>query len=731
MANAGTGDATEEGTGREKSYRLLNDQPAERIDGDLLGMTEIAAGVASVLVASITSSPFVLAIDASWGMGKSTLLRQIEYQLGGKPGIVKLRFNAWTAEGENALEGLIKAVLGKLDRNVLRRWVRWLARQQSVVGIARLVFGLVARFFGVARLVDELWERMAVDAKSRNELRDLINKMLTDWISRDGKRDPDRALVVFIDDLDRCSDDVVVKVCEAVKLYLDAPGLIFVIACDQSVLARGVPLSPRGEINEGRAYLEKIVQVAYRMPPPEGDQIKELIRAYAQKSGTAELFNETVTNILAEGTSRNPRKIKRIINSFVLEYRLDPAWRQPPLGSWLLVTAILLQHLYTSFYELLVSEHSGANPIGEFLDYVQLREKASEAPANSDDPYWETVRRSCKAHRLQLPEELPIHIEKLTGMLELLEHELPEGFPILARNFAFITLMRRIEEADADDAFRAQLVRRPLATASDHDLTPAKPQGALAGWRIVCVDDNPDSLAGLVQMLKGLGASVKVHSGPAGADPEVQRWKPHAVISDITRGEDPAAGFTHVSQLRESGYDGPVVFFTARVTPERRRRAEELGALDVVTTERAVIDALVPPKLTAYHRDMPDGAHRIDWEWEEIVLVCDLVAQNDWRQLDASDPRVRELSGLLQRMSMHPLQARLPSFRNAASVALKTYNIATVHPNYLGPPGNGSILDKRVLDEFLDDPEQMHRYAQSLRQAAERDEPVRQPPFAS
>ena len=47
---------------------------------------------------------------------------------------------------------------------------------------------------------------------------------------------------------------------------------------------------------------------------------------------------------------------------------------------------------------------------------------------------------------------------------------------------------------------------------------------------------------------------------------------------------------------------------------------------------------------TAYHRDMPDGPdgpHRIDWEWEEIVLACDLVAQNDWRQLDASDYRVR------------------------------------------------------------------------------------------
>ena len=35
-------------------------------------------------------------------------------------------------------------------------------------------------------------------------------------------------------------------------------------------------------------------------------------------------------------------------------------------------------------------------------------------------------------------------------------------------------------------------------------------------------------------------------------------------------------------------------------------------------------------KRNRYHREMPDGPHRIDWEWEEIVLACDLVAQNGW-----------------------------------------------------------------------------------------------------
>lgn len=447
-----------------REYFLLNDQPVDQVEDDPLGMADIAAGIASVLAASVRSSPFVLAVDAGWGMGKSTLLRQIEKHLADNPQIIKLRYNAWTAEGGNALEGLIKAVLGELDRNVLRRWVRKLARQQRLMGIAWLAFGAAARFFGVTRMVDELWSRLAVDAKSRNELRGVIHGMLSDWISATGVSDPDRALVVFIDDLDRCSDEVVVKICEAVKLYLDAPGLIFVIACDQSVLARGVASSARGGTGEGRSYLEKIIQVAYRMPPPDEEQIRKLIDGYARESGTDSLINKAVADILAEGTGRNPRRIKRIINSFVLEHRLDSAWRKRPLSSVLLVTAIVLQHLHASFYELLVSEEAGENPIGEFLDYVRIREMRG-LPTDGNDPWWTIVRRSFNAHRLQAPES-PIGTEKLEERLKQLEGQLPGSFVALANNTAFIALLQGVEASGASDALRAQLARRPLATVS-------------------------------------------------------------------------------------------------------------------------------------------------------------------------------------------------------------------------------------------------------------------------
>ena len=448
---------------RYQPYVLLNDQPLNGTDGDLLGTDNVAAGLTALLTASRSASPFVVGLDAGWGMGKSTLLRQIEARLLGVPEIETVRFNAWTAEEQNALEGLIKSVLAQLDRNIIRRCLRRLAAKRRLMILARISVAVVTRFFGITRLVDELWNQLAVDARTRNQLRDLIQSMLSDWIKSAEPSDSSRALVVFIDDLDRCTDKVVVQVCEAVKLYLDAPGLVFVIACDLSVIARSVSTSARGNDSEGRIYLEKIVQVIYHLPPPDEAQLNELIEGYALRSGTTGLIDKTVTKILVESAGRNPRRIKRIINSAVLENRLNPAWSLPPLNRAQLVTAILLQHLYSSFYDLLIGEASGKDPIGDFLDYVEFRSKASNPPPSSDT-WWSIAERIFERYGLLLPEASPEGRNGLVPDLERLERELPEDFSAFAHSSALIALLRGVGDSRDRIALHSQLMRRPLTT---------------------------------------------------------------------------------------------------------------------------------------------------------------------------------------------------------------------------------------------------------------------------
>jgi 5-methylcytosine-specific restriction enzyme A len=68
------------------------------------------------------------------------------------------------------------------------------------------------------------------------------------------------------------------------------------------------------------------------------------------------------------------------------------------------------------------------------------------------------------------------------------------------------------------------------------------------------------------------------------------------------------------------------------------------------------------------------GPKRLNWEWEELVLACDLLMQNHGRSVDHEDPRASELSAVLRKMKLHPQEDRLPDFRNPNGVAQKTRN---------------------------------------------------------
>jgi superfamily II DNA or RNA helicase/predicted HNH restriction endonuclease len=121
---------------------------------------------------------------------------------------------------------------------------------------------------------------------------------------------------------------------------------------------------------------------------------------------------------------------------------------------------------------------------------------------------------------------------------------------------------------------------------------------------------------------------------------------------------------------------------------------------------------------------MVDAAHRNpDWEWDETVLACDLVFQNGWQPLPADDERIVELSCILRRMSLHPVEKRLSSFRNEDGVSRKTHNLASSAPDWGRWRSNGSERDQEVMDQFRAAPDVMHGIAQDLLRDAQCDTP--------
>ena len=553
------------------SFSLLGDQP--HVEGkDPLGFDDIVGDLTDLVLASRQSTPFTLGVDAGWGMGKSSLMRKMEVSLQSKRDVETVWFNAWTAEGHSVLEGLIKSVLDKIDPNILRRTLR---RKHLMSGV-RVVMSIVAGVLRVGNVVDKIWERISIDPRARNQMRDLMVHAMDEWIKR-GRTTNGRLLVVFIDDLDRCSPTNVFQVFEAVKLYLDTQGFVFIIGFDSTVVSEAILAEKKySKQITSRDYLDKIIQILYQVPVPDEEQVQVFIEQCLESSNTASLFDPSIRSLVTERNSRNPRKIKRFINMFVLGYGLDRDWAE--LGASDLVKLLIMQLYFPDFARLLQGT-AQRDPIAELLSYVDCRDLLLRRVSRDGDA-WANVRSFAEAHELTI-EETMSHAD----VLQLLEQHLPETYPALAADPDFVALLRTFPEGNARARLREKLVGRyvstlaPVETALGADL-PGRTVD-LTGLRVAWYLDDPEGESAVLNWLERQGATVRtwphydelVSDLSRGADP------PHVLVLDMGRRGDDEAGLRHVRRLADSkAYRGPVVFFTSRITPSRRKAATSLQA---------------------------------------------------------------------------------------------------------------------------------------------------------
>ena len=321
------------------------------------------AGVLADIICE-ADTPLTLGVFGQWGAGKTSLLRLIKDTLDTERAskFKTVWFNAWTFDKEDALwRALILLVLKslrdelkdaprekqkKLDdleaslyRDVDREdlggvTVDWeKAGVTAASGFARLSLSLVP---GVGSLLadaiskttekvtgeklDTLFD--AVQREKRQLHREHIESLEQFQrgfaeLLKDHFVTKDRRLVVFIDDLDRCLPDKAISVLEAIKLFLDAPGCVYVIGADQSVIEQGIRVKYGDSLPiTGGAYLEKIIQIPFHLPPIQDDRIRDFIAQYDES------VPKDCAAIMAAGIEPNPRKVKRTINIFRLLRKL-------------------------------------------------------------------------------------------------------------------------------------------------------------------------------------------------------------------------------------------------------------------------------------------------------------------------------------------------------------------------------------------------------------------------
>ena len=247
--------------------------------GDRLGRAPLAEAIAAQVAGADPEAGVVFGMTGPWGSGKTSLLRMAKEALEeDHGGFLVLWFNPWLFTGTEHLMGVFFTELGaQLSDLSGTEWDELGATMQAFgATLSRLrtvpaVGGFAAAGGATVAAGGGSLRGAADEGASLYERRRRLEEALVRAGERNGRR-----LVVVVDDLDRLRRQEIRDLVALVKLNADLPNLHFVLAYDRERVEQAL-----GEAEgDGRAYLEKIVQVAYDVPKSrEVDLTKELLDA--------------------------------------------------------------------------------------------------------------------------------------------------------------------------------------------------------------------------------------------------------------------------------------------------------------------------------------------------------------------------------------------------------------------------------------------------------------------
>jgi predicted KAP-like P-loop ATPase len=416
---------------------FLNDQETAT---DLLYYAPIAKTVKRLLDES-RGTPVTIGVHGDWGAGKSSVLKMTQQLLNADERVCCIWFNGWTFEGfEDAKTVVIQTIVDELQRarpgskkvadaakKVLRRidWFK-LAKHAGGLGFTALsglpsIDQLKGAVESISAFVHNPGDHLSIESltglaeraggfikdaeKESEQLPEHMHKFRAEFEELLTAADIDQ-LVVIVDDLDRCLPKTAIATLEAIRLFLFVNRTAFVVGADEAMIEYAVrehfPDLPQGAgpVTYARNYLEKLIQVPFRIPAlglaetrsyitllqlesvvkTDDDQLKKLLTA-AQKDmlrpwKSSGLDRKALTaafgdplpdfvqealdtsallaRILSEGTRGNPRQIKRFLNSMMLRHAIAEARgfaediRRP-----ILAKIMLAERFHPDFYEQL------------------------------------------------------------------------------------------------------------------------------------------------------------------------------------------------------------------------------------------------------------------------------------------------------------------------------------------------------------------------------------------
>lgn len=243
----------------------------------------------TTLIENVSDESFVMTVSAPYGGGKTFFINLWQNYLRDKE-YKTLYYNAWENDvSDNPLMSFIACFEElKLDK---KSWKKLIKSAASVFTDEVLLnpkimgncFDFVSPKLGIlARIMSWMGKkakRGAHEIKHRAECENIfieqvkIEKKKKEQIAKLKaalkkiiNKQKNKKLIIFIDDLDRCSPAYAIKFLEYIKHLFDVEGCIFVLAVDEEQLRSAIEVV-YGNKN-GEDFLSKIIDFRFKLPIP-------------------------------------------------------------------------------------------------------------------------------------------------------------------------------------------------------------------------------------------------------------------------------------------------------------------------------------------------------------------------------------------------------------------------------------------------------------------------------
>lgn len=317
----------------------LLDQPITESSMDVLGFAEVASALIAAIDAQPNGTSLTLGLDGAWGSGKSSILALMKGALSSAPshdfiGTVIVPFSPWLVTNRTALVttffSQLSDALDQAEKRIPRDWFFRRRATAKAIGKAREGLNKFSRLVSIASTaasaIDPSLAAAAIAGGSNAAVKltaepegktiEVLKRELTDLLAKIAAADSSFRVLVLIDDLDRLDPNDALEVLRLVKAVGNFPATTYLLAYDRSAIARAIEHSAK--VENGDAYLEKIIQFSFKVPPQEPFQLRtwlkaELTERYPDAADWTSEEAAAVLDVWAGRLLKTPRDVKRIL----------------------------------------------------------------------------------------------------------------------------------------------------------------------------------------------------------------------------------------------------------------------------------------------------------------------------------------------------------------------------------------------------------------------------------